>query len=95
MPESKLSQPWNVVGGQVLSSIVGVAVRLALTHHVPWLANALGMSLALVAMQLTTTVHPPGAAAGGPGGRRGSVIGAAVAGRRVPRCHAPDAMSVR
>lgn len=37
-------------------------VRLALASRVPWLANALGMSLALVAMQLTTTTHPPGGA---------------------------------
>lgn len=45
---------------QVLSSIIGVLVRLALAQRVPWLANALGMSLALVAMQVTTTTHPPG-----------------------------------
>jgi CBS domain-containing membrane protein len=48
----------------VLSSIVGVLVRLALTSHVPWLANALGMSLAMIAMQLTTTTHPPGGLTG-------------------------------
>lgn len=62
VPESKLAQPWNVVGGQIISSVIGVCVRLALAHHVPWLANALGMSIALVAMQLTTTTHPPGGA---------------------------------
>ncbi|KAI8467552.1 MAG: HPP family-domain-containing protein [Monoraphidium minutum] len=62
VPESKLAQPWNVIGGQLLSSLIGVAVRLALSGRVPWLANALGMSLALLAMQLTTTTHPPGGA---------------------------------
>lgn len=62
VPESKLAQPWNVLGGQVISAVIGVAIRLALAERVPWLANALGMSLALVAMELTTTTHPPGGA---------------------------------
>jgi CBS-domain-containing membrane protein len=41
--------------------VVGVCIRLAL-DKVQWLANAIGMSLALLAMQLTGTVHPPGGA---------------------------------
>ncbi|KAF6265798.1 HPP family-domain-containing protein [Scenedesmus sp. NREL 46B-D3] len=61
VPESKLAQPRNVIGGQVVSAIVGVCVRLAL-ERVQWLANAVGMSLALLAMQLTCTTHPPGGA---------------------------------
>lgn len=48
-------------GGQVISAVVGVCIRLAL-NDIQWLANALGMSLALVAMQLTGTTHPPGGA---------------------------------
>ncbi len=46
-------------GGQVLSAIVGCAIRLAL-QDVLWVSAALGMSLALVVMMLTKTVHPPG-----------------------------------
>lgn len=46
-------------GGQVLSAIVGCCVRLAL-REVLWLAAPMGMSLALVAMMLTRTTHPPG-----------------------------------
>lgn len=61
VPESKLAQPRNLIGGQVISAIVGVCVRLAL-DRVQWLANAVGMSLALLAMQLTSTTHPPGGA---------------------------------
>lgn len=61
VPESKLSQPRNLIGGQVISAIVGVCVRLAL-DKVQWLANTVGMSLALLAMQLTQTTHPPGGA---------------------------------
>ena len=40
--------------------MIGVAIRLALAHRVAWLANALGMSLALLTMQLTTSTHPRG-----------------------------------
>lgn len=43
----------------MLSAIVGVLIRLAL-DKLQWLANAVGMSLALVVMQLTQTTHPPG-----------------------------------
>lgn len=61
VPESKLSQPRNLIGGQVVSAVVGVCIRLALNDY-QWLANAVGMSLALLAMQLTGTTHPPGGA---------------------------------
>jgi CBS-domain-containing membrane protein len=60
LPESKLSQPRNFIGGQVLSSIVGVVVRLII--HVPWVASPVAMSTALLVMQVTATVHPPGGA---------------------------------
>jgi CBS domain-containing membrane protein len=60
VPESKLSQPRNFVGGQVISAIVGIVVRLII--HTVWIAQPVGMSLALVAMQLTSTTHPPGGA---------------------------------
>ena len=60
LPESKLSQPRNFIGGQVLSSIVGVVVRLII--HVPWVASPVAMSAAILGMQVTATVHPPGGA---------------------------------
>lgn len=46
-------------GGHVVSAAVGAAFRLAL-QDLLWVAAPLGMALALVAMQLTRTVHPPG-----------------------------------
>jgi CBS-domain-containing membrane protein len=58
--ESKMSQPRNFVGGQVLSALVGVTTRVVIPE--PWIAGPVGMSLALVAMQLTSTTHPPGGA---------------------------------
>lgn len=49
----------DATGGQVLSAVVGCCMRLAL-GKVLWLSAPLGMSLALVAMMLTRTTHPPG-----------------------------------
>lgn len=61
VPESPLSQPRNVIGGHVLSAIIGVTVYM-IYYHTPWLASSLAVSLAIVAMQATKTVHPPGGA---------------------------------
>lgn len=48
----------------MISAVVGVLVRLAFKQnpHLVWLSAPLGMSLALAAMQVTRTVHPPGTA---------------------------------
>jgi hypothetical protein len=65
-PESKLSQPRGCVAGHVLSACVGVLARLALGErglHAPtYVVASLGMALALTAMQLTRSTHPPGGA---------------------------------
>jgi CBS domain-containing membrane protein len=60
VPESKLSQPRNFVGGQVLSAITGIVVRLIIPKV--WIAQPVGMSVSLILMQLTATIHPPGGA---------------------------------
>jgi CBS-domain-containing membrane protein len=57
---SPLSQPRNLVGGHLISGLVGVACYQLV--GIGWLAAALAVSLALVAMLLTKTVHPPGGA---------------------------------
>lgn len=59
--ESKLAQPRNFIGGQILSAVVGLVVRMGLGNML-WLSAPLGMSLALLLMQLTSTTHPPGGA---------------------------------
>jgi len=58
-PSLPLSQPRNVIGGQVISAIVGVTVGLA--SHSLW-AAAIAGGLALGAMLLTRTSHSPAAA---------------------------------
>lgn len=76
--ESPLAQPRHLVGGHLVSAIVGVALtrlfRLSGAYelhdttrrgdlgHVVWLNGALSMAVALLAQQITGTVHPPGGA---------------------------------
>lgn len=58
---SPLAQPRNLVGGHILSAIVGVTCW-KLFHQFPWLAEAMAVSTAIALMHATRTLHPPGAA---------------------------------
>ncbi|MDB5236874.1 MAG: hypothetical protein JWR44_3867 [Hymenobacter sp.] len=58
---SPLAQPRNLVGGHLLSAFIGVTMHRWLPQA-PWLAAALAVSLAIVTMQITKTLHPPGGA---------------------------------
>lgn len=63
---SPLSQPRNMFLGQILSSVIGVAISKAFstTHHgqLNWLSGALACAASIAAMALTNTVHPPAGA---------------------------------
>ncbi len=59
--KSPLAQPRNLVGGHVLSGIAGVAC-CQLFGGTVWLAAAMAVSLAIVVMLVTRTLHPPGGA---------------------------------
>jgi CBS-domain-containing membrane protein len=58
---SPLAQPRNLVGGHILSAIVGVACW-KLFHQFPWFAEAMAVATAIALMHLTRTLHPPGGA---------------------------------
>jgi CBS domain-containing membrane protein len=58
---SPLAQPRNLVGGHVISAIVGVTIHKLIPGEI-WLSSALAVSTAIVMMQITKTVHPPGGA---------------------------------
>jgi CBS domain-containing membrane protein len=61
--QSPLAQPRNLAGGHVLSAVVGVCIRyLVPWPEWQWLACALAVSVSIVAMQVTKTIHPPGGA---------------------------------
>lgn len=61
VPESPLSQPRNIVGGNILGSVIGMLCRYItlVNPDLRWLADSLAVSCSIVAMQLTLTVHPP------------------------------------
>jgi len=58
---SPLAQPRNLVGGHVISALVGVAA-FKLLHGQIWLAEAVAVATAIALMHLTKTLHPPGGA---------------------------------
>ena len=60
--DSPLAQPRNLVGGHAISAVIGVTVWKALGARWPWLANAAAVALAIAAMDVTGTLHPPGGA---------------------------------
>lgn len=59
--QSPLAQPRNLVGGHIVSALVGVTVA-KLIPDILWLAAPLAVSLSIVLMQMTKTLHPPGGA---------------------------------
>lgn len=58
---SPLAQPRNLIGGHVICAIIGVTLHKLIPGEL-WLSSALSVSLAIVAMQITKTLHPPGGA---------------------------------
>ncbi|KAG5175630.1 HPP family protein [Tribonema minus] len=69
-PMSPLTQPRNLLGGHILSAIVGVTVRILITEQLcgahgadcRWLGCALAVSISILIMLFTDTLHPPGGA---------------------------------
>jgi CBS domain-containing membrane protein len=58
---SPLAQPRNLIGGHVLCALVGVIVHQFIPNEL-WLASAFAVSISIVLMQITRTLHPPGGA---------------------------------
>ncbi|MHA6719961.1 HPP family protein [Sphingomonas sp. RS6] len=58
VPSSPLAQPWRVIGGNVVSALVGTLVAQWLGHDA--LAAGVAVGLAIAAMSLTGSLHPPG-----------------------------------
>jgi CBS-domain-containing membrane protein len=59
--KSPLAQPRNLLGGHLLSALIGVACY-KLLGALPWLAAAVAVATAIAVMHLTRTLHPPGGA---------------------------------
>lgn len=56
-PKAEPAQPRALIGGHVISTLVGLLV-VTLCGPAPW-AAALAVGLAMIAMHLTGTFHPP------------------------------------
>ncbi len=59
--KSPLAQPRNLLGGHVLSALVGVSAY-QLFPNALWLAAPLAVATAIALMHATRTLHPPGGA---------------------------------
>ncbi|WP_326523490.1 HPP family protein [Sphingomonas sp.] len=60
VPTSPLAQPWSVLGGNVVSGAIGIAMALIVPE--PWLAAGLAVGVAIATMTLLRCLHPPGGA---------------------------------
>lgn len=60
-PSSPLARARNVLGGHLLSALVGVACA-RLLGDTPWLASGLAVGTSIALMSATGTLHPPGGA---------------------------------
>ena len=58
---SPLAQPRNLVGGHIISAIIGVAIYNLLNDYM-WLAASVAVATAIAVMHATKTLHPPGGA---------------------------------
>ena len=59
--KSPLAQPRNLIGGHVISAVIGVACYQALGTQM-WLASSVAVATAIAVMHATKTLHPPGGA---------------------------------
>jgi CBS domain-containing membrane protein len=60
MPHVPASQPWNIVGGHLVSAFVGVTCYLLIPIDI--LAASVAIPLAMLAMHSFRCMHPPGGA---------------------------------
>ncbi|QKF74084.1 HPP family membrane protein [Aliarcobacter faecis] len=58
---SPLAQPKNLIGGHIISAIIGVISYKLFAPNL-FLAAAIAVSTSILIMQLTLTLHPPGGA---------------------------------
>ncbi|WP_303906585.1 HPP family protein [Thiohalomonas denitrificans] len=60
VPHGSLSQPWPLIGGNLLSAAVGVTCASWIAN--PLLAGPLAVAIAIVVMYYLRCIHPPGGA---------------------------------
>jgi CBS-domain-containing membrane protein len=58
---SPLAQPRNLIGGHVISALIGVTTYNIIGQHL-WIATSVAVATAIAVMHATKTLHPPGGA---------------------------------
>ncbi|HEX8549706.1 MAG TPA: HPP family protein [Cytophagaceae bacterium] len=59
--QSPMAQPRNLIGGHLISAIIGVTIYHIFPETI-WLSAPFAVALSIVLMQITKTLHPPGGA---------------------------------
>lgn len=59
--QSPLAQPRNLIGGHLISAVIGVSI-FKFMPEIIWITAPLAVSLSIIVMQFTKTLHPPGGA---------------------------------
>jgi CBS domain-containing membrane protein len=75
VPTSPMAQPWPIIGGNSLGALIGFAVGKALGHGS--IACGVAVAIAIAAMSVTRSLHPPGGAAALTGALSGPVAASA------------------
>lgn len=60
VPHSALAQPWNVIGGHLISALIGISCARFIPNFM--LAAAISVGVAIAAMHYLRCIHPPGGA---------------------------------
>jgi CBS domain-containing membrane protein len=60
VPSSPLAQPWSVIGGNVISGLLGLWIGARIGE--PFLACGIAVGCAIMVMSLLRCLHPPGGA---------------------------------
>ena len=60
VPHGKLSQPWPLIGGNLISALIGVSCYKIIPD--PFIASGMAVGIAILAMHLLNCIHPPGGA---------------------------------
>lgn len=60
VPASPLAQPWPIIGGDLLSAVIGIGAGVLIGS--PLISAGLAVCLAIAAMSVARCLHPPGGA---------------------------------
>lgn len=58
VPHSPFSQPWPLIGGQIIPALIGISCAMLVSDF--YLACALAVGISIVAMFYLRCLHPPG-----------------------------------